>query len=434
MLDASHRLKEKLKERIEASADRRIAFSEFMALSLFDSECGYYTTREGKIGSKSSSSDFGTYPEKAPAVFGAGLARQYHEMWIALGRPAVLQLIEMGAGRGTMALSTLARIRQKFPDLYQAVRYVIVEISTELRSLQRKTLEEFTHEGKMDWIEGSGIDLPDPAGLLEKDSPRIFVSNELPDAFPVDRLRWSATDRSYAMAYVTITPAGKLAEVFGPLPDAEPYSSYIDAVQKLNARHQEVLEGGWEVPVNVGALLWMRRLSERLQRGYVLTIDYGYRHGSFSHDAKAVRVYAVAKPMFFYGLKITNRRLLAVLKEWRWDVGRRISQLRPYSWQRRLAVRLNVFRRLRDDVDYMYARPGEVDITSDIDFDLLAQEGMKSGLRLEGIMTQPDFFERLGMSGKALRLVDNPAFLVMIQSKGVEAELFRTDVWKQFTS
>jgi SAM-dependent MidA family methyltransferase len=427
-------MRKKLAERIETRPDRRIAFSEFMALSLFDAECGYYTTREGKIGSKSSSSDFGTYPEKAPAVFGAGLARQYHEMWLTLGKPPVLQVIEMGAGRGTMALSSLARIRQKFPDLYQAIRYVIVEISGELRGVQRQTLEEFGRDGKVEWIEGSGIDLPDPAGLFVEDFPRIFVSNELPDAFPVDRFRWDAATRTCAMAYVTLTPAGKLAEVFGPPPEGEPYASYIAALRELGAKHQEVLESGYEVPVNVGALVWMRRLSERLQRGYVLTIDYGYRHGDFSHDAKAVRVYAVAKPMFLYGLKITNPRLLAVLKEWRWDVGRRISQLPPYSWQRRLAVRLNIFRRLRDDVDYMYERPGEVDITSDIDFDLLAQEGTKFGLRVEGIMSQPDFFQRLGMSGKALSLVHNPAFLVMIQSKGVEPELFRRDAWQQFTS
>ena len=86
-------LKAKLKTLIEAGGP--LPVSAYMNTCLHDPEFGYYATRPG-IGR-----DFITAPEISQ-VFGELLGLWSLHEWQALGAPDPFDLIEVGAGRGTM--------------------------------------------------------------------------------------------------------------------------------------------------------------------------------------------------------------------------------------------------------------------------------------------------------------------------------------------
>src|SRR5581483_11276067 len=121
-----------LRERIAEEIRQRgpILFSRYMELCLYEPELGYYSRareRFGKAGDFYTSSD-------VHAVFGRLLARQFDEMWRALGSPPRLGLIELGPGRGLFARDVLDWSAKQFPEFFRAVRYHLVEQSAHLRA------------------------------------------------------------------------------------------------------------------------------------------------------------------------------------------------------------------------------------------------------------------------------------------------------------
>ena len=94
-----------LREKIEREIRERgpIPFSRYMELCLYDPELGYYSRAEEKFGK---AGDFYTSSD-VHAVFGRLLARQFDEMWRALGSPERVELVELGPGRGLFAQDVL---------------------------------------------------------------------------------------------------------------------------------------------------------------------------------------------------------------------------------------------------------------------------------------------------------------------------------------
>ena len=80
----------------------------------------------GKAGDFYTSSD-------VHAVFGRLLARQFDEMWRALGEPEQIELVELGPGRGLFAQDVLDWSEKKFPGFYRALHYTLAETSPSLR-------------------------------------------------------------------------------------------------------------------------------------------------------------------------------------------------------------------------------------------------------------------------------------------------------------
>src|SRR3984893_9473938 len=120
-----------LRRQIEHEIHERgpMPFSRYMDLCLYDPGFGYYSRNAepfGKAGDFYTSSD-------VHAVFGRLLARQFEEMWRALGSPEKLEILELGPGRGLFAQDVLDWSEQKFPDFFRALRYILVESSPVLR-------------------------------------------------------------------------------------------------------------------------------------------------------------------------------------------------------------------------------------------------------------------------------------------------------------
>ena len=115
-----------------AAAGGAIPFSEYMRLALYG-EGGFYTTggRAGRRGG-----DFITSPEVGP-LFGTVIARALDAWWKELGSPSHFDVVECGAGPGTLARSILAAQ----PECADAMHYVAVEISASQRALHPKGVE-----------------------------------------------------------------------------------------------------------------------------------------------------------------------------------------------------------------------------------------------------------------------------------------------------
>ena len=229
-----------------------IRFDEFMRDCLYHPEHGYYTSQVPKTGRR----DFFTSPEAGPA-FARLLAFQFAEMWERLDRPVTFDLVECGAGDGHLAAGLLASLQQDHSECFSALRYRLVEISEPFREQAAHTLAPF--EGKVEFI-------PDlPGGSLAG----CIFSNELLDAFPVRRFVQRDDELREIFVGTRNTKKGiELAEVEEGLV-SEDVAGYLEL-------YGTPLSDGQVVEINLAALVWLERAAACLDRGYLLTIDYGH--------------------------------------------------------------------------------------------------------------------------------------------------------------
>jgi SAM-dependent MidA family methyltransferase len=228
-------LRDRLVRLIRASGP--IDFAAFMDLALYDPEEGFYASPPvGEDG------HFVTSPHVSPA-FGDLVARQLAESWEALDRPRPFDLVEVGAGDGTLAVQILAAVRT-VPDLAAALRYTAVERTP----------------GALATLEASGLEAR--GSLAEVGSVTgCVLANEVLDNLPFHRLQ----DRDGRTMEVFVGLEGdRLVEIEG-----EPTEDAIDLLDRP-------LRPGQERRVSPAASAMVRDLAAVLDRGYAYLFDYGF--------------------------------------------------------------------------------------------------------------------------------------------------------------
>jgi len=178
-------LREKIEQEIREHGP--IPFSRYMEVCLYDPELGYYARHASQFGK---AGDFYTSSD-VHAVFGRLLARQFEEMWRAVGSPPIIQIIELGPGRGLFAQDVLDWSEKKFPDFFGSIRYVLVERSAALRTSLKQTLARHFALGKCILEET-------PLSSSQREVPIVIFANEFFDALPVEVL---STKGSLPIAY-----------------------------------------------------------------------------------------------------------------------------------------------------------------------------------------------------------------------------------------
>jgi SAM-dependent MidA family methyltransferase len=297
-----------------------ITFAEYMETCLYHPEFGYYTKPE-----QQPRRDYFTSVDAGP-LFGKLLARQFHEMWTALGRPAEFLLVEAGAGRGALASQILDFVGHEFPQFYTALRYAAVERSVARRDLMARTesLRKHLDRGKFE----IASEIPDEIAC------GCIFSNELFDALPVHRVVREGNE--LRELYVTTGPNG-LCEQDGPL-------SSDDLLEYFNEQ-SIALDEGQQAEASSQACHWIEEAGKKLQRGFVLTIDYG-------HEASEL-----------YDQRHVRGTLLA-------------------------------YHRHRAGEDFFRA-PGEQDLTAHVNFTALDHWGQRAGLVRTGLASQSSFLMAL---------------------------------------
>ncbi len=146
-----------------------ISIERYMALCLGHPKFGYYMTRD-PLGA---AADFITAPEISQ-IFGELIGLWVAQVWLDMGQPEELLLVECGPGRGTLMRDAL-RAAGTVPGFMKALRVELVETSPVLKAEQLRRLS------------GCGVPVRWHSGLqsIPAGPPRIIVGNEFLDALPI---------------------------------------------------------------------------------------------------------------------------------------------------------------------------------------------------------------------------------------------------------
>ncbi len=237
-----------------------LPFDSFMERALYAPGLGYYVAGSRKFGE---TGDFITSPEVSP-LFAQCLARQIVPVLETLGSG---QVLEFGAGSGRLAADLMLGMEQlgSLPE-----RYAILEVSPELRTRQKQTLEtEAPHLlSRVCWLER----LPDRfSGCV--------IANELLDAMPVSRFR--IRDRHIEECFVGFDN-GAFQESFRAVITA----GLEQAVEQLQSQLDRALPDDYISEINLRQSAWLKALGDSIVQGAVLLIDYGYGAAEYYHPQR----------------------------------------------------------------------------------------------------------------------------------------------------
>jgi SAM-dependent MidA family methyltransferase len=229
-----------------------------MQQALYHPQHGYYSSGRCAIGRRG---DYFTNVSVGP-LFGRVLTGQFAEMWARLGEADNFALVEQGADRGDFALDVLESARQCYPDFFAALRYRIIEPFPILQDRQSQTLAGF--EGKIEWR--ASIDALKPF-------VGVHFSNELLDSMPVhlavsecEKALGAPMDCIWLEKFVALA-GDKFVFVNQPT---------VDRKLREHLKELPAEPAGFQAEINLAALDWIDSLSSKLERGYVVMIDYGY--------------------------------------------------------------------------------------------------------------------------------------------------------------
>jgi SAM-dependent MidA family methyltransferase len=276
----SQRVRTLVIERI-AACNGFMSFADYMDAVLYTPGLGYYSSGTRKFGA---TGDFVTAPELGP-VFASCLARLAGAALRQLGGGAI---IEVGGGSGALAADLLLALRDAPPD-----RYLLLEVSGELRERQRLTLEARVPDQlhRVSWLDAL------PAEPLAG----VLLANEVLDALPVERFR--IRDGAPRQMGVGLA-GGNLRWAERPAPAA-----LVTAVATLETALGHSLPEGYTTEIGLRHTAWLQSLLGVLGEGLALFLDYGGTRREIYHgdrrDGTLVGYYRhrqLADPFFLPGL------------------------------------------------------------------------------------------------------------------------------------
>jgi len=334
-------------QQITESSCHRITFAQFMEWALYHPQWGYYAAAPTKIGA---TGDFATSPHLG-ADFGELLAEQLIQMSQGFDPVQPLTLVEMGAGQGLLAKDVLTYLGDRAPGLLARSEYWIVERAAALIQEQQQQLQGVMQAGVT--VRWCGLE----------DLPSAIVgcvfSNELVDAFPVHQV--IRQGEQLQEIYVTLaanatSESPEFVETVGDLstPRLADYLAQL-GVDLLSDRYPE----GYRTEVNLAAVDWIATVAQQIERGYIITIDYGYPSDRYYHPLRTE------------------------------------GTLQCY------------YRHRHHSNPYLYI--GEQDITSHVNFTALAHYGTKAGLQTVGLTKQGLFLMALGLGDRLVQLSQSNA-------------------------
>lgn len=301
-------------------------FKRFMHLCLYDPDHGYYTTQVnlGTLDEHYTTYDFLTYPDRFSPYFGTAFAKVISQFSEFLPNSEIC-IAEMGAGRGTFAKDMLDYFKKKDEQLYERIKYGILDISPRLIKVQQETLAEHSN---VFYVNSSqkNVELSPINGFV--------ITNELPDVFPVD-VALNVQGEGLCQLCV-LEEDGKLEFTYKQIDDElslhylqeSDYPSYMEEVS-ADPTLKEIFSCG--IPINLDMVNWYDELARAILSGAIITIDYGFKNA---------REHAKTK----------------------------FNKIRTYQ---------------KDNLKSGYnplSKPGKIDMTSDINFEILQRIGRLNGL------------------------------------------------------
>ena len=337
--------------RREAAQRGVLSFARFMELALYCPVHGYYETKKDNPGRNG---DFYT-SVGVGKLFGQLLAFQFAE-WLEQSRIAdsdlsraraerccKVRIIEAGAHDGRLAKDILTWLQSNRLELFDQIEYWIIEPSARRQEWQGETLREFAP--RVRWFVGFQSLLQERtchSSPATRHPPLrgVIFSNELLDAMPVHRFGWDAQNKKWFEWGVAVDGEKFVWAKIQP-----------SAFSLQPSALESVLPAGYTIETGPAAEDWWRAAAGILERGKLMTIDYGL----------------TADELF--------------------SPSRTRGTLRAY------------FRHHASDD--LLANVGEQDLTAHVNFSAIQAAGESVGLRTEMFSTQSQFLTRiLGKASK----------------------------------
>ncbi len=244
-----------------------ISIATYMGLCLTHPTRGYYR----KADPLGAGGDFITAPEISQ-MFGEMIGAWIGDLYIQLGSPRSLTLLELGPGRGTLMADAL-RVAGRVPGLSDALVLALYETNPDLKAIQSETLGAF-----------------DPGFVSEPEDisadPVIVIANEFFDALPVRQF----VQRGNKWFERMVGLEGD-RRVFGLSPT--PYDAALLGPAFADAPEGAVAE------IRLAARQFGERLGKVIgpRGGALLAIDYGYAHTQPGETLQALSRHRFADPL-----------------------------------------------------------------------------------------------------------------------------------------
>ena len=244
-------LQSEIRSAIE-SAGGWLSFARFMELALYAPGLGYYSAGSTKFGA---SGDFVTAPELSP-LFAQCLARQVAQ----LIEQDIPDVVELGAGSGTLAAGILPALAAlgRLPE-----RYLILEVSADLRERQRARLAESAPQllERVHWLD-----------VLPATLEATVIANEVLDVVPVHIVR--TREGQIEELGVSLSETGEgFRRAFRPAK-----GELLRAALALGLPQND-----YETEISLAAPALVKTLARMLARGVLLLIDYGFPAREYYH-------------------------------------------------------------------------------------------------------------------------------------------------------
>ena len=250
----SEKLIARIKSEIEEN-NGEISFQRYMELTLYEPGLGYYTAGSTKLGKEG---DFITAPEIS-ALFSHSLAQA-----VAPVLDKDMIILEVGAGRGKMAADILLYLKQnnKCPK-----EYWILELSADLRERQKKTIKELAPElfQQVKWLD-----------VLPERFSGVVLANELLDAMPIQLFQKNKNDiNEINVVWKDDAFYFKLTSSFD--------ERLVHRVKNIESETESDFTNGYISEINFAAEDWIKTISQSLQKGVMILIDYGFPRHEYYH-------------------------------------------------------------------------------------------------------------------------------------------------------
>lgn len=250
-VELSTQLINKISDEIEKRGGS-ISYARYMEMALYEPTLGYYVNGRQKFGE---GGDFITAPELTP-LFTQSLANQVIEVFENLDEPA--SMLEFGGGSGALAVEMLDYLDKKgqLPK-----DYYILDVSPYLQASQRvKLSDRIPHlMDRVHWVS----DIPE-------DFVGVVIANEVLDAMPINRIRFYR-DGQHKEIHICLKD-DKFYEFEKDIEDENLKKEVATVFQEYG----ENLTDGYTTEINLYAGGWLQLIHDRLTKGVVILIDYGY--------------------------------------------------------------------------------------------------------------------------------------------------------------
>ena len=250
-------IEEYLLNKIELN--QKILFSEFMNLSLYHPDYGYYTNKSNIFGDQG---DFITSPITS-SMFGECISNEFINIIRSLSKPSIL---ELGGGDGSLAISIFKYLKKKksLPD-----KYIILEISENLINYQKERVKkEFPNDYNIfKWI----------TNLEDIKINGLVIANEFFDALPTERFR--INNSKLETLYIESNNQS-LNYIWDESSD-----DFANELSRAKNNHNIDFSDGYISELNLNNSKWIKAIDKCIESGVLFVIDYGYASKEyFLHD------------------------------------------------------------------------------------------------------------------------------------------------------